>query len=90
VADGDQAGLVGRDDELGAGGAVELAEEGMDVGFDGGLADAELVGDVGVEPPRATAIRTSRSRWVRLATAPAGPLPAAGPGVLRPAAHARH
>jgi len=34
----------------------------MDVGFDGGLADAELVGDVGVEPPRATAMRTSRSR----------------------------
>ena len=48
VADGDQAGLVGRDDELGAGGAVELAEQGVDVGFDGGLADSELVGDVGV------------------------------------------
>ena len=44
----DEAGLVGEDDGLGAVVEVELGEDACDVGFDGGFADDEFAGDLGV------------------------------------------
>ena len=44
----DEAGFVGEDDGLGAVVEVELGEDACDVGLDGGVADDELAGDVGV------------------------------------------
>ena len=43
-----EAGFVGEDDGLGAVVEVELGEDARDVGLDGGVADDELAGDVGV------------------------------------------
>src|SRR5205085_2806489 len=44
----DEAGLVGDDDRLGAVVAVELREDARGARFDGGVADDERAGDVGV------------------------------------------
>jgi hypothetical protein len=44
----DEAGFVGKDDGLGAVVEVEFGVDSGGVGLDGGVADVEVVGDVGV------------------------------------------
>ncbi len=44
----DESGFVGEDDGLGAVVEVELGEDACDVRFDGGVADDEFAGDLGV------------------------------------------
>ena len=43
-----EPGFVGEDDGLGSVVEVKLGEDAGDVGLDGGVADEELAGDVGV------------------------------------------
>lgn len=47
-ADGDQSGLVGDDDRLGAVAESELGEDTGDVGFDGRLGQVKPAGEFGV------------------------------------------
>ena len=49
---GDEAGLVGDDDELGAISGIEFHHGAVDVGLGGGWADDEPLGDVVVGEPK--------------------------------------
>ena len=48
VARGDEAGFVGEHDGVDPVAQVELAQDALDVRFDGGLAEDQLAGDLWV------------------------------------------
>jgi hypothetical protein len=57
-----EAALIGEDDRLGAVVELELLEDSGDVGFDGGLAEDELAGDLTIRQAAGLAFTGSRRR----------------------------
>ena len=74
-----QAGLVGVADGLGAVAGAGLGEDPVDVGFHGGVADEELLGDLGV----AEAGGEQGEDFGFAGGEPGGQLPVAGAGFGR-------
>ena len=63
----DESAFVGEDDGLGTVVEVELGEDACDVGFDGGVADDELVGDVAVGHAAGDQAQDLELAWCQLA-----------------------
>jgi hypothetical protein len=59
----DEAGFVGKDDGLGAVVEVEFGVDSGGMGLDGGVADVEVVGDVGVREAAGDEVEDFEFAW---------------------------